>query len=110
MSKADEIKNKLNKNSNATKQYLEAFENHEEKEAENHELSSGDKNKEEQIKRLKQSARKKKMEDTHVRQTFLIEKELAKELDKITQKNARGFKTEFINYAILQALKDINDD
>ena len=48
------------------------------------------------------------MKDTHTRSTFLVKKELLKRLNKLAQ-NKHGFKTDFINYAIEQALFDLEE-
>lgn len=48
----------------------------------------------------KQLEKKDKMEDTHTRSTFLIRKDLANRLEKLSAKEKRGFKTRFINRAI----------
>jgi hypothetical protein len=51
-----------------------------------------------------EKTKKEKVEDTHMRSTFLFRKDLAKRLDKLA-KNKRGFKTMFMNKAI-EALLD----
>jgi hypothetical protein len=43
--------------------------------------------------------KKEKVEDTHIRTTFLFRKDLSKRLEKLA-KNKRGFKTLFMNKAI----------
>lgn len=51
-----------------------------------------------------------KVEDTHIRRTFLVEKDLSKELDKVANKfNRKGFKTDFINLAIIKGLDEIEN-
>lgn len=51
-----------------------------------------------------EKTKKEKVEDTHIRTTFLFRKDLSKRLDKLA-KNKRGFKTMFLNKAI-EALLD----
>lgn len=51
-----------------------------------------------------EKAKKERVEDTHIRATFLFRKDLSKRLDKLA-KNKRGFKTLFMNKAI-EALLD----
>ncbi|MGX1402369.1 hypothetical protein AB7M70_011842 [Bradyrhizobium japonicum] len=51
-----------------------------------------------------EKAKKERVEDTHVRTTFLFRKDLSKRLEKLA-KNKRGFKTLFMNKAI-EALLD----
>jgi len=45
-----------------------------------------------------------RMEDTHKRETFLVERELMKRVDKLAKSKGRGFKTLFINLAIAEQL------
>ncbi|MEL4026979.1 hypothetical protein [Lysinibacillus endophyticus] len=49
---------------------------------------------------------KEKVEDTHIRTTFLFRKDLANRLDKLA-KNKRGFKTMFMNKAIEALLEEM---
>jgi hypothetical protein len=51
-----------------------------------------------------EKTKKEKVEDTHIRTTFLFRKDLSKRLEKLA-KNKRGFKTLFMNKAI-EALLD----
>lgn len=51
-----------------------------------------------------EKTKKVKVEDTHIRTTFLFRKDLSKRLEKLA-KNKRGFKTLFMNKAI-EALLD----
>lgn len=50
--------------------------------------------------------KKEKVEDTHMRTTFLFRKDLSKRLDKLS-KNKRGFKTMFLNKAIETLLDEM---
>lgn len=50
--------------------------------------------------------RKKTVEDTHIRTTFLFDKELEKRLSKLA-KGKRGFKTMFFNEAIRSLLDEL---
>lgn len=54
----------------------------------------------------KEKLQKEKVEDTHIRSTFLIQKDLKKRLDKVS-KNKRGYKTLFINKAIQSLLDEL---
>ncbi|SOC25125.1 hypothetical protein SAMN05880501_11825 [Ureibacillus xyleni] len=49
---------------------------------------------------------KEKVEDTHIRTTFLFKKDLANRLDMLA-KNKRGFKTMFMNKAIEALLEEM---
>lgn len=56
---------------------------------------------------------KKGIEDTHKRQTFLIEKDLLKRFNRISKQQPRGFKTQAINAALnllLTAYETNNDE
>ena len=55
-----------------------------------------------------EKSKKEKVEDTHIRTTFLFRKDLAKRLDKLS-KNKRGFKTMFINKAIEALLDEMEE-
>ena len=55
---------------------------------------------------IQEKKKKKTVEDTHQRATFLIDKELLKRLDKISKKE-RGLKTRLVNYAIEKMLDEI---
>ena len=48
-----------------------------------------------------------KVEDTHIRRTFLIDKELDARLTALSRKKGHGFKTFFINQIIADALKEL---
>lgn len=52
---------------------------------------------------------KKRVEDTHIRRTFLVDKDLDKRLDKLAKKRERGFKTLLINQAIEQAIREYEE-
>jgi|SRR5699024_3046766 len=52
--------------------------------------------------------RKKRIEDSHTRRTFLVKNELLERLDNLANKvNNTGFKTEFINYIMEKGLSDL---
>jgi hypothetical protein len=55
-------------------------------------------------------AKKPTVEETHTRQTYLIKNELIAELEKLAAGKDRGFKTHLVNYAIEQAIKQINSN
>lgn len=50
---------------------------------------------------------KKKVEDTHTRQTWLIENNLLKEFEKHCKGKGKGYKTRFVNAAIRKLLADL---
>lgn len=59
---------------------------------------------------FKQKVKKRKtVEETHVRETFLIDKELRKRVDRIARKQPRGFKTFFYNKVIEAGLRAIEE-
>jgi hypothetical protein len=60
--------------------------------------------KEEMQRKLDAKRKQKTKEETHVRTTFLLDKELAKRLDRLSKKQGRGFKTDFLNDVIKEAL------
>src|SRR5699024_578095 len=70
----------------------------------NEEIQSG-KNEKSIIDNIK---KKKKVEYTHTRNTFLIRNDLLKRLNNLS-KHRRGFKTEFINYVVEQGLDDLEN-
>lgn len=49
--------------------------------------------------------RKPKVEDTHIRRTYLVNRQLDYRLKKLADKKAHGFRTHFINKAIEDALR-----
>jgi|SRR5699024_10928661 len=51
------------------------------------------------------TVKKKKMEDTHKRKTFLVDKKLIERLNKLAKNKHHGFQTEFINVVIEYGLK-----
>lgn len=59
---------------------------------------------------IDQEKKKKTVEETHTRQTYLIRNDLLKELNKVSRKQGKGFKTKVINYALEQFLNDINNE
>lgn len=58
---------------------------------------------------FKEKEKKKTIEDTHTRSTFLVKNELLARMDKLAKKRKRGFKTDLVNHAIEQLLDDIED-
>jgi hypothetical protein len=50
------------------------------------------------------------VEETHTRQTYLIKNELIAKLEELAAGKDRGFKTHLVNYAIEQAIKQINSN
>lgn len=50
------------------------------------------------------------VEETHTRQTYLIRNQLIDQLEELAKGKDRGFKTQLVNYAIEQAIKQINSD
>jgi hypothetical protein len=62
------------------------------------------------LSRIKKRKEKKKIEDTHTRQTFLIKNELTDQLAKLYKKYGYGFKTEFINDAIEKRILSFIDE
>jgi hypothetical protein len=46
-------------------------------------------------------------EETHIRQTYMIDKELLKEFDKIARGKKKGFKTEVVNLGIKLVLQQM---
>lgn len=58
---------------------------------------------------FKEKEKKKTIEDTHTRSTFLVNNDLLARMDKLAKKRKRGFKTDLVNHAIKQLLDDIED-
>jgi hypothetical protein len=54
-----------------------------------------------------QKVNREKVEDTHIRTTFLFRKDLAEKLDELS-KDKRGFKTLFLNQAVELLLDNLN--
>lgn len=50
---------------------------------------------------------KKKIDDTHIRKTYLIRRDLAKKLDRVS-KGKHGFKTLMVNKALESILRDFD--
>ncbi|HSH51621.1 MAG TPA: hypothetical protein VK982_07845 [Bacteroidales bacterium] len=50
-----------------------------------------------------------KLKDTHIRRTFIIEKDLINHLDKLAE-GKHGYKSQFINQAIKNLLNEIEND
>lgn len=46
------------------------------------------------------------IEDTHKRQTYFIRRDLIKEIEQLSKKEPRGFKTDLVNYAIEKLLRE----
>lgn len=54
--------------------------------------------------------KRKKVEDTHTRRTFLVKNELLERLDEFADRvNNTGFKTEFINYIMEKGLNELEE-
>lgn len=53
--------------------------------------------------------KKKNIEETHSRQTYLIRNELIEEIEELAKKRDKGFKTAFINHAIKRLLMELNE-
>jgi hypothetical protein len=47
------------------------------------------------------------IEETHKRQTFLIDKQILKRLDRLAKKHPKGFKTHFVNYCLKKGLDEL---
>lgn len=58
------------------------------------------------LKKLRQKAKKQRIEDTHTRKTYLVRNDLLTRLESVSE-NTHGFKIEFINYAIESALNEL---
>jgi hypothetical protein len=56
---------------------------------------------------IEESKKKKTIEDTHTRQTYLVRNDLIARLQKTAKNQDKGFKTKAINYALEQFLDDI---
>ncbi|MFB4165770.1 hypothetical protein ACE1TI_18725 [Alteribacillus sp. JSM 102045] len=56
---------------------------------------------------IEQEKKKKRVEDTHQRDTFLIRKDLLREFNKMAKKQPKGFKTKAINYALENFLDEV---
>lgn len=54
-------------------------------------------------------AKKKRVEDTHRRTTFHVEKELLERLEKLSAKEGYGFKKYFINRVLKEALDEYEE-
>lgn len=54
--------------------------------------------------------KKKKVEDTHTRKTFLVRNDLVKRLNRVAKKSDHGFLTEFINTAIEYGLDQVENN
>ncbi|MEB6213510.1 hypothetical protein MXL49_16640 [Enterococcus casseliflavus] len=55
---------------------------------------------------LEKERQKPTMEESHVRTTFLLRKDLQRRLDALSDVQGRGFKTKFLNMAIEALLDD----
>ena len=64
---------------------------------------------EENIEALQNRSSRKKatVEDTHKRTTFLMRRDLLERLDKLSEAQGRGYKTEFFNRAIESMLVNL---
>lgn len=58
------------------------------------------------IEQLERRRRKPTFDQLHDRQTYFVRKNLIREVDKLSQKYNRGFKTAFINHAIAKLLRE----
>lgn len=54
--------------------------------------------------------KKEKVEDTHKRGTFLIRKDLLEEFNRLAEGQGKGFKTQAINYALENLIKEIKQN
>lgn len=52
--------------------------------------------------------KKERVEDTHIRKTFLIRRDLSERLERYSKKNGKGFQKEFINYMIEIGLDELD--
>lgn len=59
------------------------------------------------IEMFREKTKRKTVEETHKRQTFLIDKELIRRLDRLAKRNPRGFKTALVNEGISRMLNEI---
>ncbi|SDJ06366.1 hypothetical protein [Alteribacillus bidgolensis] len=59
---------------------------------------------------IEQEKKKKKVEDTHQRDTFLIRKDLLREFNRMAKKQPKGFKTKAINYALENFLNEVKNN
>ena len=59
---------------------------------------------------LKNIPKRETVEDTHVRQTYLIRKDLIDELNELAKGKSRGFKTRVVNQALEYAIKMLKDE
>lgn len=55
---------------------------------------------------MERRRRKPTFDQLHDRQTFFVRKNYIREIDKLSQKYSRGFKTAFINHAIAKLLRE----
>src|SRR5699024_580313 len=59
---------------------------------------------------IKKEKKRKKVEETHTRRTFLVKNELLERLDEFADRvNNTGFKTEFINYVMEKGLNELEE-
>lgn len=58
------------------------------------------------LEELERRRNKPTFDQLHDRQTFFVRKKLIREVDKLSQKYKRGFKTAFINHAIAKLLRE----
>lgn len=59
------------------------------------------------IEQFKEKTTRKKVEETHRRQTYLINKELIKRLDRLARRESKGFKTALVNEGIRRLLNEV---
>ncbi|NDI36615.1 hypothetical protein [Chengkuizengella sediminis] len=67
-------------------------------------------NKEEFLTNLNKKKSKLKVEDTHTRATYLIENDILKKINALSEKKEKGFKTEFVNFALMKMLHEWNEN
>lgn len=59
------------------------------------------------IEQFKERTTRKTVEETHRRQTYLIENDLIKRLDKLARRQPKGFKTAVVNEGIRRVLDEV---
>lgn len=59
------------------------------------------------VSEFEEKQKKKTVEETHTRQTYLIDNDLIKRLNKLATKKGKGFKTALINRALATALDEL---
>lgn len=59
------------------------------------------------LKAYEEKAKRKTIEETHTRQTYLIRNDLIKRMERLAEKKERGFKTALVNHAIEKVLEEL---